>query len=86
MGHVHSSNLDTSGIANAIGDAGFVETFALVSLFFLVKCSLELGGDNFHVDKKKGRGIHKLGEISGRATVIGQNDLLCTNRDYEEKR
>ena len=85
MGHVHSSHLDTSGIANANGDTGFVEIFALVSLFILVKAALELGGYNFHVDKKKGQGIHKLGEISGRATFTGQNDLRSTNRDYEEK-
>ena len=85
MGHVQSSLMATSRIANANDDTGFLEFFALVSLFILVKAALDLGGDNFHVDKKKGRGIQKLGEILGRATVIGQNDLRSTNRDYEEK-
>ena len=59
MGHVHSSHLDTSGIAKADSDTGFIEIFALVSLFFLVKAALLSGGDNYHVNKKKGRGIRK---------------------------
>ena len=83
MGHVHSSHLDTSGIAKANCDTGFVEIFALVSLFFLLKAALLSGGDNFHVEKKKGRGIHKSGEIKKWATIIGKNDLRFTNKDYE---
>ena len=82
MGHVHSSHLDTSGIAKANGVTGFVEIFALVSLFFLEKAALLIGGDNFHVHKK-GQGIHNLGEISKWATIIGQNNLPFTKTDYE---
>ena len=37
-----------------------------------MKAALLSGRDNFHVDKKKGQGIHKLGEILEWATIIGQ--------------
>ena len=83
MGHVHSSHLDTSGIAKANCDTGFVEIFALVSLSLLVKAALLSGRDNFHVDEKKGRGIHNSSEIKKWATINGQNDLPFTNGDYD---
>ena len=83
MGHVHSLHLDTSGIAKADGDTVFMEIFTLVSLFFLVKAALLSGGDNYHVNKKKGRGIRKKSEFSEWVATDGKNDLLSTKSDYE---
>ena len=83
MSHVHSSYLDTSGITKADGDMGFMEIFALVSLFFLVKAALLSGGDNYHVNKKKGQGIQKESGFSKWVATDGKNDLLFTKSDYK---
>ena len=81
--HVHSSHLDTSGITKADVDTVFMEIFALVSLFFLVKAALLSGGDNYHVNKKKGRGIRKKSEFLKWVATDGKNDLLFVKSDYE---
>ena len=83
MGLVLLSYLGTLGFAKANDNRGFTEDSSLIIRSSGLKAALLNGVDTFHVAKKTGWGIQKLGEFLKWATIRRQNDQSFNNFDYD---